>query len=118
MFPNSVPMGSDTPSPEPLVYFSFIQSFMYNCRSPQKGVLLHAYGEKHKVTVHGAPRRLATPIRVYPPQLLPPPTCPRVEQSTNLWYPEVWMKGWIYGRPGSAKWDQLGNGKVMEDGRK
>ena len=57
MFPNGVPMGSDTPSPEPLVYFSFIHSFMYVCQSPQKGDLLHTYGEKHKVTVHGAPRR-------------------------------------------------------------
>jgi len=27
---------------------------MYVCRSPQKGALLHTYGEKHKVTVHGA----------------------------------------------------------------
>jgi hypothetical protein len=50
-------MGDDTPSPEPMVYFSFIHSFMYVCRSPQKGALLHIYGEKHKVTVHGAPRR-------------------------------------------------------------
>jgi len=57
MFPNRVPMGKDTPSPEPLVYFSFIHSFMYVCRSPQKGTLLYTYGEKHTVTVHGAPRR-------------------------------------------------------------
>jgi len=28
MFPNRVPMGSNTPSPEPLVYFSFIHSCM------------------------------------------------------------------------------------------
>ena len=56
MFPSRVPMGRDTPSPEPLVYFSFIHSFMYVCQSPQKGALLHTYGEKHKVTVHGAPR--------------------------------------------------------------
>jgi len=35
----------------------FIHSFLYICRSPQKGVLLHKYGEKHEVTVHGAPRR-------------------------------------------------------------
>jgi len=45
MFPNRVPTDRDTPSPEPLVY-----------RSPQKGALLQN-GEKHKVTVHGAPRR-------------------------------------------------------------
>jgi len=57
MFPNRVPMGSDTPSPEPLVYFSLINSFVYVCRSSQRGALLHTYGEKHKVTVHGAPRR-------------------------------------------------------------
>jgi len=56
MSPNRVPIGSDTPLPEPLAYFSFIHSFMYICRSPQKGALLHTYGEKHKVTVHGAPR--------------------------------------------------------------
>jgi hypothetical protein len=35
----------------------FIHSFMYVCRSPQKGALLHSHGEKRKVTVHGAPRR-------------------------------------------------------------
>jgi len=29
MFPNRVPMGSDTPSPDPLVCFPFIHSFMY-----------------------------------------------------------------------------------------
>jgi len=57
MFPNRVPMGSDTPSPEPLVYFLFIHSFMYVCQSPQKGTLLHTCGEKHKVIVHKAPRR-------------------------------------------------------------
>jgi len=56
MFPNRVPTGSSTPSPEPLVYFlfihSFIHSFMYVCWSPQKGALLHTYGEKQKVIVH------------------------------------------------------------------
>jgi len=57
MFPNRVLMGSDTSSPESLVYFSFIHSFMYVCRSPQKGALLHTYGEKHKVAIHGAPSR-------------------------------------------------------------
>jgi hypothetical protein len=46
MFPNRIPMGSDTPSPEPLVYFPFIHSFMCVCQSPQKGDLLHTYGEK------------------------------------------------------------------------
>ena len=50
-------MDSDIPSPEPLVYFSFIHSFMYVCRSPQKEALLHTYGEKYMVTIHGAPRR-------------------------------------------------------------
>jgi hypothetical protein len=40
MFPNRVPMDRDTPSPEPLVYL-FIHSFMYVCRSPQKGDLLY-----------------------------------------------------------------------------
>ena len=57
MFPNRVPMGSDTPSPEPLVYFSFIHSFMYVCWSPQIGALLCTYGKKHEVTIHRAPRR-------------------------------------------------------------
>jgi len=46
MFPNRVPMGSDPLSPEPLVYFSFIHSFVYICQSSQKGALLHTYGEK------------------------------------------------------------------------
>jgi hypothetical protein len=67
MFPNRVPMDSDTPSPEPLVYFSFIHSFihsfMYVCRYPQKGAPLHTYEEKHKVTVHGAPCRRKTYIQ-------------------------------------------------------
>jgi len=129
MFPNRVPMGSDAPSPVPLVYFSF----MSVCRSLQKGALLQN-GQKHKVTVHGAPRRekayiewgaawfpkgivndiaisvlvpcslrqdtfhlglgrpeprqpvcvIATPITVYPPQLLPPPTWPRVEHESTI----------------------------------
>jgi len=52
MFPNGVPMDRDTPSPEPLVH-----SFLYVCRSPQKGAVLHTYGEKHKVTIHRALRR-------------------------------------------------------------
>jgi len=39
-------------SPEPLVYLSGHYSFLYVCRSPQKGAVLHTYGEKHKVTVH------------------------------------------------------------------
>jgi len=57
MFPNRVPMGRDTPSPEPLVYF---QSFIHSCMSAgvsRKGALLHTHGEKHTVTVHGAPCR-------------------------------------------------------------
>ena len=37
--------------------YSFNHSFMYVCRSPQKGALLHTYGEKQKVTVHGTPSR-------------------------------------------------------------
>ena len=36
MFPNSVPMERDTPSPEPLVYL-----FIFVCQSPHKGALLH-----------------------------------------------------------------------------
>jgi hypothetical protein len=51
MLPNRVPMGSYTPSPEPLVYL-----FMYVCLSPQKGALLQN-GEKHRVTVHRAPHK-------------------------------------------------------------
>ena len=35
MFPDRVPMGSDTPSPEPLVYFSFIHACM-SARVPKK----------------------------------------------------------------------------------
>jgi len=47
-------MDGDTPPTEPLVYL-FIQSFIHVfCRSPQKGALLQN-GEKHNVTVHGAP---------------------------------------------------------------
>ena len=56
VFPNRVPMDRDTPSPEPLVYV-FIHSVSYVCLpdSPKRSPL--TYGEKHKVTVHGAPRR-------------------------------------------------------------
>ena len=50
MFPNRVPMESDT-FPEPLVYLFFMSA-----RIPQKGALLQN-GEKRKVTVHGAPRK-------------------------------------------------------------
>jgi hypothetical protein len=46
MFPNRVPMDRYTPPPD---------LFMYVCRSPHKGALQN--GEKHLVTVHGAPRR-------------------------------------------------------------
>jgi hypothetical protein len=54
MFPNRVPMDRDTPSPEPLVWL-FIHSFIHVCllESPKRSP--PAYGEKHKVTVHGAP---------------------------------------------------------------
>jgi len=38
-------------------HWSTFHSFMYVCRSPQKGALLRTYREKHKVTVHGAPGR-------------------------------------------------------------
>ena len=52
MLPNRVPMDRDTLSPEPLVY-----SFIHVCmpESPKRSP--PTYGEKHKVTVHGAPRR-------------------------------------------------------------
>ena len=49
MFPNRVQTDSDTPSPEPLAkredsihpfIYSFIHSFVYVCRGPQKGALL------------------------------------------------------------------------------
>jgi len=52
MFPNRVPMERETPSPEPQVYL-----FMFVCQSPpRKGALLQN-GERHKVTVYGAPHR-------------------------------------------------------------
>ena len=56
MFPNRVPMDRDTPPPEPLVYL-FIHSFIHAClaESPKRRPL--TYGEKHEVTVPGAPRR-------------------------------------------------------------
>jgi hypothetical protein len=57
MFSNRVPMGSNTPSPEPLVYFSLTNSFMCVCQSPQKEPFYIHMGKKHKVTVHRAPRR-------------------------------------------------------------
>jgi hypothetical protein len=37
---------------------------MYVCQSPQKGALLHTYGQKHKVTVHVAPRRQKANIQL------------------------------------------------------
>jgi len=56
MFLNRVPMDRDTPSPEPLIYL-VIHSFIHVClpESPKRSP--PAYGEKHKVTFHGAPRR-------------------------------------------------------------
>jgi len=52
MFPNMVPVDRDSPSPDPLVY-SFIHVRLPESakRSPP------TYGGKHKVTVHGTPRR-------------------------------------------------------------
>jgi hypothetical protein len=38
-------------------YWSSFHSFKYVCWSPQKGAHLNTYWEKHKVTVHRAPRR-------------------------------------------------------------
>jgi len=55
MFPNRVPIGNDTPSLEPLVYFSFIHSCM-SAGVPRKEPPTYIW-EKHKVTVHGDPRR-------------------------------------------------------------
>jgi len=64
MFPNRVPMDRDTPLSEPLLYLfilsvihSFIHSFIHSClpESPKRSP--PAYGEKHKVTIPGAPRR-------------------------------------------------------------
>jgi len=52
MFPNRVPMHRDSPSPEPLVYL-FIH--VYLPKSPKRSP--PTYREKHKVTVHRAPRR-------------------------------------------------------------
>ena len=56
MFPNKVLMDRNTLSPEPLVYL-FIHSFVHVClpESPKRSP--PAYGEKYKVTVHGAPCR-------------------------------------------------------------
>ena len=52
MFLNRVPMDRDTLSPEPLVY-----SLIHVClpESPKRSPL--TYGEKHNVTIHGAPNR-------------------------------------------------------------
>ena len=54
---NRVSLGNNIPSPEPMVYFSFLHLFTYVCWSPRKGALLHTYGENCKVTVYGAPHR-------------------------------------------------------------
>ena len=43
-------------------------------------------------------RVVATPIWVYPPQLLPPPTWPRVEYVSTI--PEIRTRNWIYWRRG------------------
>ena len=56
MFPNRVPMDRDTPSPEPLVYL-LIHSFIHVCLPESPKWSPHTYGEKHKVTLHRAPRR-------------------------------------------------------------
>jgi hypothetical protein len=62
MFPNRVPMDRNTPSPEPMTYL-FIHSSIHVClpESPKRSP--PAYGEKYKVTVHGAPRTLKTYIQ-------------------------------------------------------
>ena len=53
MFPNRVPMGSDTPSPEPLVYFSFFHSFIHVCllESPERSPRIYIWvkiGHHHR----------------------------------------------------------------------
>jgi hypothetical protein len=54
MFPNRVPTDRDTPSPEPLAKRGdSIRSCMPE--SPKRGPPTYTQ-EKHKVTVHGAPR--------------------------------------------------------------
>jgi hypothetical protein len=62
MFHNRVPMNRGTPSPKPLVCL-FINSLIhvYLLESPKRSPL--TYGKKHKVTVHGAPRRQKAYIR-------------------------------------------------------
>jgi len=44
--------------------------------------------------------------KIYPPHLLPPPTWPRVKESTYPRNPEVRTRGWIYGRLG---WGLVGH---------
>jgi len=56
MFPTRVPMDRDSVSPEPLVYL-FIHSFIHVCLLESPKGSPPAYGEKYKVTIHGAPRR-------------------------------------------------------------
>jgi hypothetical protein len=43
MFPNRVPMGSDTLSPEPLAYFSFIQVCLLE--SPKRSPPTYIWGK-------------------------------------------------------------------------
>jgi hypothetical protein len=54
LFPNRIPMDSDTPSPESLVSFSFIHVCLPD--SPKRNPPTYIR-KKHKATVHGAPRR-------------------------------------------------------------
>jgi hypothetical protein len=54
MFHDRVAVDRDNPSPEPLVYL-FIHSLCMSAGAPKRSP--PTYGEKHKVTLHGAPRR-------------------------------------------------------------
>jgi hypothetical protein len=83
MFSNRVPMGSDTPSPEPLVYFSFIHVYLpeaskrspstymrKNIRSPSTEP--HADGRPtYNGVCPGSPRGLLQHCYHYPSAMQP-----------------------------------------------
>jgi len=83
---------------------------MHVCRSPQKGALLHTYGEKHKITVHGAPRRRKACIQwgaAWFPKgivttLLPLPQCHAAfstTPSTLAWVDQSPVSQRVHGNP-------------------
>jgi hypothetical protein len=76
MFPNRVPMSNNTPSTEPLVYFSFIHSFIHVCL-PESPKWMHM-STKHWWNMMGKTEALSE-------KFVPLSLCPPIIQHKLAW---------------------------------